>query len=85
MPAANRLGFGFVVADSTVCLDRQALIARVFEQTKALRQFGLGWDFPEVLNVVSRMPKIAKWITRIPFNGATAVVTNLGDLTRRHR
>ncbi len=85
MPAANRLGFGFVVADSKVCLDRQALIARVVEQTKALRQFGLGWDFPELFNVVSRMPKIAKWITRIPLNGATAVVTNLGDLTRRHR
>jgi hypothetical protein len=85
MPAANRLGFGFVVADSKTCDDRQMLIARVFEQTKALRQFGLGWDFPEIFNFVSRMPKLAKWITRIPLNGATAVVTNLGDLTRRHR
>ncbi len=85
MPAANRLGFGFVVADSQACSDRQTLIARVFEQTKALRQFGLGWDFPEIFNFVSRMPKLAKWITRIPLNGATAVVTNLGDLTRRHR
>jgi hypothetical protein len=85
MPAANRLGFGFVVADSKICSDRQSLIARVFEQTKALRQFGLGWDFPEIFNFVSRMPTIARLLARIPLNGATAVVTNLGDLTRRHR
>jgi hypothetical protein len=85
MPAANRLGFGFVVADSKTCSDRQTLIKRVYEQTKALRQFGLGWDFPEIFNSLSRIPMLAKWIPRIPLNGATAVVTNLGDLTRRHR
>jgi len=85
MPAANRLGFGFVVADSQTCSDRQTLIKRVYEQTKALRQFGLGWDFPEIFNSLSRIPMLAKWIPRIPLNGATAVVTNLGDLTRRYR
>jgi len=85
MPAANRIGFGFAVADSLDCISPSQLLKSVTEQTLGMHRFGLGWDFPEIFGLLVHAPWLGKLLVKLPFRYASAVVTNLGDVTRRHR
>ncbi len=85
LPAANRLGFGFVISNVESCSDLPKLIDQVTRQTQAIRKFSLGLDFIEIFGALTTLPGLAKRIVRIPRCMATGVLTNLGDLSRRHR
>jgi len=85
MTAANRIGFGFAVADSLACVSPKQLLNSVAEQTLGMHRFGLGWDFPEIFGLLTHVPWLGKLLVKLPFRYASAVVTNMGDVTRRHR
>lgn len=85
LPAANRFGFGFVVTDVESCSNLQRLVDQVTEQTQAIRKYSLGLDFVEIFGAFTAFPGLAKRLVRIPRCMATGVLTNLGDLSRRHR
>jgi hypothetical protein len=85
MPAANRFGFGFVVSDIAMAREPRRLLESVFQQTQAIRKYALSLDFIDIFGALASHPKLARWIIRQPHCMATAVLTNLGDLSRRHR
>lgn len=85
LPAANRFGFGFVVSDVGCCSNLQLLVDNVTKQTQAIRKYSLGLDFVEIFGAFTSFASLAKRLVRIPRCMATGVLTNLGDLSRRHR
>ncbi len=85
LPAANRLGFGFVVATHSDCRDFSSLFVKVRSQTQAIRKYFLGLDFVEILSGLANQPKLGAWLVRRPRCLATAVLTNLGDAFGRYR
>jgi hypothetical protein len=85
LPAANRLGFGFVVATHADCHDFSNLLSKVRSQTQAIRKYFLGLDFVEIFSSLANQPKLGAWLVRRPRCLATAVLTNLGDSFGRYR
>ncbi|MDZ4849281.1 MAG: hypothetical protein SGI77_08300 [Pirellulaceae bacterium] len=84
-PAANRLGFGFVVSTTEECRNFGQLLSSIQSQTQAIRKYRLGLDFVEIFGVLTSYPKFARWIIRRPRCLATAVLTNMGDALGRFR
>ena len=85
LPAANRFGFGFVISDVGCCSNLQLLVDQVTKQTQAIRKYSLGLDFVEIFGAFTSFAGLAKRLVRIKRCLATGVLTNLGDLSRRHR
>lgn len=85
LPAANRLGFGFLISDLASCRDPAGLGRSISAQTQAIRRLSLGFDFLEIFGFLAASPRLARWIVQRPRCMATAVLTNLGDVSRRHR
>jgi hypothetical protein len=85
LPAANRLGFGFVISDLASCRNPEGLGNSVSAQTRAIRRLSLGLDFLEIFGLLAASPRLARWIVQQPRCMASAVLTNLGDVSRRHR
>ena len=85
LPAANRLGFGFVVSTQGDCKNYPRLLEKVQSQTQAIRNYCLGLDFVEIFAGLAKQPKLGAWLVRRPGCLATAVLTNLGDSFGRYR
>ncbi len=79
LPAANRLGFGFVSVAQQRCRNFTSILQETLEQTRAIRKYQLGVDFVEQFSVATRMPWLVKRILSSKSCFATAVLTNLGN------
>lgn len=83
MPAANVLGYAFLTRHAKQCRDRTSLLSGIQEETKAIRKWNLGQLFLQGLANTRRFPGALRLFTRGRRCVTTAVLTNLGDLTRR--
>lgn len=82
LPAANRMTFSFVTRRASQCGDRRRLLAGIRDETQAIRRTRLGLDF---LHAVSGMldAGLLPRVLRFNHSVATAVLSNMGDPTRR--
>jgi hypothetical protein len=83
MPAANRIGFAFIDRDLTRCGDREALLRGLAEENAFIRGTGITTLFLQSLDTALRIPGAMRLLTRGGGAGATAVLSNVGDPTRR--
>lgn len=88
MPAANRLGFGFVVLKQGECEDVRESLASIRRQMEHILQLRLAVDFLDIFAGCQRTQLGTRLLkTMLPRMGCmtTAVLTTLGDLTLRTR
>jgi hypothetical protein len=88
LPAANRFSFAFVGAHIGETGDWTQIHGLTRKHMELIRGLRLGIDFVDILGLIQTIPfisRIARFSLRIPLPMATAVLTNLGDVTRRHR
>lgn len=77
MPAANRLGFGFVTAEPDDD-DPRRLLNVVRGETQRIKQWKLGLYFLGGLEFASHVPGALSWALRRNRSFATAVLSNVG-------
>ena len=82
MPAANAMSFSFVTRGANACDDPAKLLASIREETDAVRRGKLSLYFLGSLDTLQSLGLLAR-VLRRDFCFATAVLTNLGDSTRR--
>ncbi len=88
LPAANRFSFAFVGAHLWETADWTTVHGLTHKHMEIIRSLRLGVDFVDILGLLQSIPfisRIARLTLRIPLPMATAILTNLGDVTRRHR
>lgn len=82
LPAANRMTFSFVVRNAREGRDPAQLLASIRDETQYVKSYGVGLDFLHALGLLHARD----WMHRIAGTRrclATAVLTNMGDPTRR--
>ncbi|MBA4017499.1 MAG: hypothetical protein C0483_10035 [Pirellula sp.] len=82
LPAANRMTFGFITRRAAELRDPARLLEGVRDETQFVRRTGAGLDFLHVLKMLERSAWLP-WLLRKRRCMATAVLTNMGDPTRR--
>jgi hypothetical protein len=83
MPAANLLGFSFLTHRDRECTDAARLLARIHEETEAIKNWRLGWYFLGGLAAASGIPGMVPWFLRRNRSFATVVLSNLGRVLNR--
>ncbi len=78
MPAANRIGYGFVTARLDERDDPAAVLAKVREGTRRIKDWYLGLYFLGGLAFARRFPKVFARVMRGERSFATAVLSNVG-------
>lgn len=82
LPATNRMTFGFITRPVAAIDDPRRLLDGVRDETQYVRRTGAGLDFLHALSLLHRS-SLFSWLLRRPRCLATAVLTNMGDPTRR--
>lgn len=88
LSAANRFGFAFVVAKGSEVQHWETALTSIGPQLEKIRKLRLGLDFLQILGWAQSIPvvsMIARRLVRSGGCGATAVLSNMGDVTRRLR
>lgn len=85
MPAANRMSFVFLTRPAHLCLDLPRLLPTIRDEMQYIRDHGSQYNLMQVLPMLVRSPRLLRAGLAAPFCLATAVLTNLGDTTRRYR
>jgi len=83
LPAANLLGFSFLTHRACECTDAGRLLARIHEETEAVKNWRLGWYFLGGLAAASGIPGVVPWFLRRNRSFATVVLSNLGRVLNR--
>ena len=83
LPAANAMTFGFLNRRAVECQDMPSLLAGIRRETLALQEDRSAVEILDVLGALAASPRAAELIVGSSFCLATAIVTNLGDPTRR--
>lgn len=83
LPAANLLGFSFLTHRASECADAERLLARIHEETEAIKNWRLGWYFLGGLAAASGLPGVVPWFLRRNRSFATVVLSNLGRVLNR--
>jgi hypothetical protein len=83
MPAANIMGFSFLSRTAEQCDDPDSLLAGIRDETEQIRRYRLSLFFLGMLGAVNAVPGALRRFVRGQRCFATAVLTNLGDPTRR--
>ncbi len=83
LPAANRVGFGFLTRRVGDRGSWQRLLAGVQAETQRIQRARLDVDFLRGLELALRVPKLVPAVSKLSGCMATAVLTNLGDPSRR--
>jgi len=78
MPAANRIGYGFVTARLDERDDPAAVLAKVREETRRIKDWHLGLYFLGGLAFASKFPRMFARAMRRERSFATAVLSNVG-------
>jgi len=79
------MGYSFLSRTIIQCNDLDSLMHGVCEETNYFKQFQTGRDFLASLDFARWVPGLLPLILGLPFSMATAILTNLGDPTRRFR
>jgi hypothetical protein len=80
MPAANRIGFGFVEPEPRDFRDRATLLAAVRRQMDQIKQWKLGLYFLGGLAFASQFKSLIPWALHRNRSFATMVLSNLGRI-----
>lgn len=80
MPAANRIGFGFVELEARDFRDRASLLAAVRRQMDQIKQWKLGLYFLGGLTFASKFKSLIPWALHRNRSFATMVLSNLGRI-----
>lgn len=83
LPAANRVGFSFLTRRLSDCDDFHSLVDGIKDESRYIRTHRLGLDFINIMASVQRLPGVLPLLLKIPRCMSTAVLTNLGDTSRR--
>ncbi len=83
LPAANRLGFGFVSISRDQCRSFSSVMNQTANQLRMIQKLQLGLDFVDLFGFASRWAWPTKRLLKLRRCLATAVLTNIGDLTMR--
>jgi hypothetical protein len=83
LPAANVMGFSFLTRDGAQLGDPAQLLAGIRHETEQIRQYRLSLFFLGMLGFLSCCPPLLARLLRAEHCFASAVLTNLGDPTRR--
>lgn len=83
LPAANRIGFGFLTRRIDQCQSWPELIAGVSEEVRRIRRARLGLDFVNGVALVQLVPKLLPTILKFTGCISTAVLSHSGDPRRR--
>ncbi len=85
LTATNRVSFSFLSRNLEQCQTWNELLTSVAQETKYIKGIRLGLDFLNALGSIQRIPGLLPLLLHWPRCMATAVLTNLGDTTRRFR
>jgi hypothetical protein len=83
MPAANVMGYAFLTRRGADSLDRRALLRSIRDETRAIRGGRLAAHFLKTIGMIGRLPGGMRWAMPGRRCFSTAVLTNVGDPTRR--
>jgi hypothetical protein len=78
IPAANRIGFGFVTASARERCDPRELLDVVMRETRRIKEWKLALYFLGGLAVARKWPFVLRWALRRNRSFATAVLSNVG-------
>lgn len=84
-PATNRMSYAFVSRSLGACQHWGNLTESVHREMEYVRQVQLGLDFLNIVGGLGKLPGALPLFLRVPRCLATAILTNLGDPTRRFR
>lgn len=84
-PAGNLLGYAFLDRSPAACRDREQLASSIAAAMRWIRTTNAAAEFLVGLRTVSRVPGLLRTLTRLPICHATAVVSCVGDPSRRMR
>ncbi|MBI3463145.1 MAG: hypothetical protein HY000_08820 [Planctomycetes bacterium] len=83
MPAATLTGYTFLTRKARDCLDTRTLLRTVRDETAAIKRERLGTRFVDFVTALAKLP----WLLRLAVQWnrcmATAVLSNVGDPSRR--
>jgi hypothetical protein len=85
LPASNRYTYLFLNRRVEACDEWAGLLAGVQAELQAQRQSREGLCLLAMLGIVTRWPRLLRWVLRLPVCFSTAVLTNLSDPSRRLR
>lgn len=84
-PARNDLGYAFLDRTPADCADPRRLAAGLAEASRWIVEHDAAREFLAAADVLSRRPWLLRAITRMPVCFSTAVVSTIGDPSRRMR
>lgn len=83
MPAATLTGYTFLTRKARDCLDTQTLMRTIRDETACIKRERLGTQFVDFVTALGKLP----WLLRLAVQWrrcmATAVLSNIGDPSRR--
>jgi hypothetical protein len=82
-PAANVIGYTFLSRSRRELADRQQLAAGIREETAGIKHNRLGERFNDMVAMADHVPRIKQMALRMPRTLCTAVLSNIGDPSRR--
>lgn len=86
LPAANRMSFSFLSRTVGECGEWRPLVDGIGKETGKIKTTRFSLDFLAGLEALQGLgPRALPWLMRLQGCIATAVLTNLGDLSRRFR
>lgn len=83
LPAANKMSYTFLARRPAQLADPDALLEGIRAETAAIKQWGLGVLFQAGLRWAGHVPGLMPLVAARTGCCATAVLTNLGELSRR--
>jgi hypothetical protein len=82
-PACNDLAYAFLDRTPGECSDARGLAAGLAEATRWIVEHDAAREFLAAADILSRRPWLLRGITRLPVCFSTAVVSTIGDPSRR--
>lgn len=82
-PAGNDLGYAFLDRTPAECADPRRLVAGLAEASRWIVETGAAREFVGAASALARRPWLLRAITRLPVCFSTAVVSTIGDPSRR--
>jgi hypothetical protein len=83
MPAANRMGYAFLTRSCSEVKDVDALLPSLHREMAKIRQEALPERFLSKIGILNAIPGALSWVLGQPQSYATAVLSNVGDPSRR--
>jgi hypothetical protein len=85
LPATNRMSFSFLARTSRDCQEWETLLRGIRAESKYIQEVRIGLDFLGGIGLAQCVPGLLPLMLRLPRCMATALLTNLGDPTKRFR